>query len=89
MVAGDLANGYAKHAPYDVIMLGGAVEEVPGSIADQLAEGGRLVAVVTGGSRVGRGKLIWRRRGALSERILFDAEVPPLPGFVIERGFVF
>ncbi len=89
VVAGELIDGYPKQAPYDVIVLGGAVDEVPQSITDQLAEGGRLMAVVTGGSRVGKGKLILRRHGVLSGRALFDAAVPPLPGFVIERGFVF
>jgi hypothetical protein len=30
-----------------------------------------------------------RSHGALSSRVLFDASIPPLPGFDIERGFVF
>jgi protein-L-isoaspartate(D-aspartate) O-methyltransferase len=89
VVAGALEEGYAEQAPYDVILLGGAVEEVPRSITDQLGEGGRLMAVVTGGSRVGKGNLIHRVHGDLSGRVLFDAAVPPLPGFAVERGFVF
>ncbi len=89
VVQGALEKGYARQAPYDAIVLGGAIDEVPPMIADQLAEGGRLVAVVTGGSSAGVGVLILRARGALSRRILFDASVPPLPGFAVERGFVF
>ncbi len=89
VVKGTLEKGYARQAPYDAIVLGGAVDEVPPAIADQLAEGGRLVAVVTGGSPAGVGVLMLRARGALSRRILFDASVPPLPGFAVERGFVF
>ena len=97
VVTGVLREGYAKQAPYDVIVLEGAVEEVPPALSDQLVEGGRLVAVVTGGNggghpgayRVGRATLMRRLHGALSSRVLFDASIPPLPGFDIERGFVF
>ena len=100
VIKGTLAAGYAKQAPYDAILLGGAVDEVPPAIADQLAEGGRLVAVVTGRASglssgrssgrasVGEGVLMLRVRGVLSRRVLFDAALPPLPGFEVERGFV-
>ena len=99
VVTGALAEGYAKQAPYDVIVLEGAVEAVPPSLSDQLAEGGRLVAVVTepdhhrignlAGNHLGRATLMQRKNGALSRLVLFDASIPPLPGFDIERGFVF
>lgn len=89
VVTGELREGYANQAPYDVIVLGGAVDEVPQALSDQLVEGGRLVAVVTGGNAVGRATLMRRMHGGLSSRILFDASVPPLPGFALEKGFVF
>ncbi len=89
VVVGEHAAGYAAQAPYDVIVLEGAVEQVPEALGEQLVEGGRLVAVVTGGGRVGKATLMLRVRGVLSSRILFDAAVPPLPGFAVERGFVF
>ena len=79
----------ARLAAYDAIVLGGSVDEAPRALTDQLAEGGRLVAVVTGGSAVGRGVVVLRLHGALSRRVLFDAAVPPLPEFRVERGFVF
>ena len=89
VVVGEHAAGYAAQAPYDVIVLEGAVEQVPEALGEQLVEGGRLVAVVTGGGRVGKATLMLRVRGALSGRVLFDAAVSPLPGFAVERGFVF
>ncbi len=93
VVTGELAEGYANQAPYDVIVLEGAVEEVPRALSDQLSEDGRLVAVVTGENRggihLGRATLMRRMHGRLSVRVLFDASVPPLPGFAVERGFVF
>ncbi len=45
-VAGPLEQGHAAQAPYDVIFINGAVEEVPQALLDQLADGGRLIAVV-------------------------------------------
>jgi protein-L-isoaspartate(D-aspartate) O-methyltransferase len=90
VVEGRLAEGYPKQAPYNVILLGGAVAEVPTAIADQLAEGGRLVTVVSAGpGRGGRATLMRRDGGMTSSRVLYDAALPVLPGFDAEPGFVF
>jgi protein-L-isoaspartate(D-aspartate) O-methyltransferase len=43
---GDAARGWAKQAPYDVIVLTGSTPELPDAFCDQLAPGGRLFAVV-------------------------------------------
>ena len=45
VVRGALTAGYAKQAPYNVILIDGAVAEIPPEICDQLSEGGRLVTV--------------------------------------------
>jgi protein-L-isoaspartate(D-aspartate) O-methyltransferase len=89
VVEGRLAEGYPKQAPYNVILLNGAVSEVPLAIADQLAEGGRLVTVVSVGAGLGRATLMRRDSGVISSRILCDAAVPVLPGFEAAPGFVF
>ncbi len=89
VVEGRLAEGYPKQAPYNVILLNGAVSEVPLAIADQLAEGGRLVTVVSVGAGLGRATLMRRDSGVISSRILCDAAVPVLPGFEATPGFVF
>ncbi len=89
VVEGRLAEGYPKQAPYNVILLGGAVAEIPAAIADQLAEGGRLVAVVSAGPGLGRATLMRRDGGVISSRVLYDAALPVLPGFEAEPGFVF
>lgn len=88
VVAGPLRDGFADQAPYDVIVIEGAVEAVPEALSDQLGEGGRLVAVVGEGA-VGRAALFLRVDGVLSRRDLFDAAVPRLPGFEVAPGFVF
>lgn len=84
---GPLPAGCPKHAPYDVIYLDGAVEEVPQSLADQLGEGGRMVGVLVEGG-IGRAMLWLKSRGAISRRALFDANVAPLPGFKVPARFV-
>ncbi len=89
VVEGRLVEGYPKQAPYNVILLGGAVAEVPAAVADQLAEGGRLVAVVSAGPGLGRATLMRRDGGVISSRILYDAALPVLPGFEAAPGFVF
>ena len=90
VVGGTLTEGYGKQAPYDVILLGGTVEFLPETISAQLADGGRLAAVVkTANGGVGRAMLYLRDGGVIAHRALFDASVPALPGFAKERGFVF
>ncbi|HTY69710.1 MAG TPA: protein-L-isoaspartate O-methyltransferase [Alphaproteobacteria bacterium] len=89
VVVGPLAGGFAAAAPYAVILFAGAVERVPPSITEQLAEGGRLVAVIAPAGEPGRATLITRVGGALSRRVVFDAGTPVLPGLQLEPGFVF
>jgi protein-L-isoaspartate(D-aspartate) O-methyltransferase len=87
-VAGALADGHAARAPYDAILIEGAVEQVPSALAQQLAEGGRLATVQNQGG-VGRAMLFTKTAGGLSSRVLFDANVHMLPGFATPRGFSF
>ena len=89
VIEADLRQGYAEQAPYDVILFDGALAHIPDDICTQLAEGGRLVAVVENAAGMGRAILVARREGVLSRRVLFDAAIPPLPGFAAEAGFVF
>lgn len=89
VVEGALKAGYQKQAPFNVIVFQGAVSEVPEAVKRQLAEGGRLVAVVCDEAGIGRGTLIQRAGDSFSARILFDAATPLLPGFAREAGFVF
>jgi protein-L-isoaspartate(D-aspartate) O-methyltransferase len=86
--SGPLAKGWAKAAPYDLILFDGAVELIPPAIIDQLADGGRLAApiVQNGVTRLALGRKAGSGFGMQS---FADAEAPILPGFVIERGFSF
>jgi protein-L-isoaspartate(D-aspartate) O-methyltransferase len=87
-VAGELAKGWPKGAPYDLILLDGAVEEIPETLAKQLAPGGCLAGAI-----IDRGvtRLVVGRssNGALGLRTIADADVEALPGFERPRAFTF
>jgi protein-L-isoaspartate(D-aspartate) O-methyltransferase len=87
-VAGDLAEGWAKGAPYDIILLDGAVEEVPATVIKQLAPSGRLAGAIVdrGVTRLVVGRVAG---GSLGLRSLADADVAVLPGFSRPRAFTF
>lgn len=88
-IAGDLKKGCPAQGPYGVIVFDGAISRIDDQIGAQLAEGGRLVAVLRDGPGMGKAILALRRGGKLSHRILFDAGTPYLPGFAPEPSFVF
>lgn len=88
VVQGALTEGFKPKAPYDVILINGAVESVPDALLNQLAEGGRLVAIVRDGA-LGRAHLYVRERGRTGCRADFDSGVPLLAGFRKVVGFVF
>ncbi len=81
--------GWPEQGPFDVILIDGAVPEVPAALLEQLAEGGRLVSILQEGEAVGRGVLYGKRSGSVSHCTLFDALVGPCPGFEQKAGFVF
>jgi len=87
-VEGPLEAGWTKGAPYDQILIDGAVETIPDAILAQLADGGRL-----GTSLVDRGvsRLIVGRKagGAFGYLSLGDAGTPALPGFSRPKAFTF
>lgn len=85
-VEGDLRAGCPEHAPFNAILIEGAIDEVPPAILDQLADGGRLAAVVVWNG-VGRATLYRRDGQHLSRRFLFDANVPVLKEFRTPPAF--
>ncbi|MEI9993752.1 MAG: protein-L-isoaspartate O-methyltransferase [Rhizomicrobium sp.] len=88
VVQGGLTEGVKAQAPFDVIVIEGMVEDVPDTLTGQLAEGGRLVAIVNQGEQ-GRAHLFVRDKGGIGRRMDFDATIPLLSGFRKVVGFVF
>lgn len=89
LVEGPLAEGDKPHGPYDVIVLEGAVTQVPERLLFQLADGGRLVTVTQRAGGLGEATLTLRVGDTFSTRSLSDAAAKLLPGFERRPGFVF
>ena len=87
VVEGPLTEGAAKHGPYDVILVEGAVERMPDSLVDQLKEGGRLIAIFAEGA-LGIVRVGYNIDGRVNWRFAFNASAPVLPGFEARRAFV-
>lgn len=76
--------------PYDVILIEGAVQQVPAAIVAQLVDGGRLATIVAGPpGALGTAQLFVKEGGVASARTLFDAGTPSLPGFAPPPRFTF
>lgn len=88
VVEGPLAQGYASEAPFDVIVIEGAVEDVPPSLFEQLKDGGRLVVVV-GVGNAGRATLYLKENGNMAARRGFNSAVRALAEFRNEPIFQF
>jgi len=83
------AGGAPAAAPFDVIVIEGAVPEIPKQLLSQLKEGGRLAAVA-GTGNVGKMVLYTRAGQSFSRYAAFDASVAVLPGFAAPApAFVF
>jgi protein-L-isoaspartate(D-aspartate) O-methyltransferase len=85
---GALTEGWPAGAPYDVIIIEGAIEFVPEALGRQLRDGGRLVCVF-GRAPAGKAMLWQATSGHPNGRPIFDAAAPLLPGFAKPPEFAF
>jgi protein-L-isoaspartate(D-aspartate) O-methyltransferase len=83
-----LIEGWPARAPYDAILVDGAVEFVPDALIRQLAPEA-LLAVIERDDRISRAMLYERVGERATRWPLFEAWAPLLPGFVKKREFVF
>ena len=85
----DGAIGAAAEAPFDLIVLGGSVAEVPQNLLAQVKVGGRLLAVV-GEDPVMCATLITRvSETEFKTRALWDSAAPALQNFPVPSHFQF
>ena len=89
--AGSFERGCAVEAPYNVILINGAVAAAPLGLADQLAPGGRILAILRSAEApIGRATLFQKAgEKGLGSRSLFDANASYLPGFGPRPAFAF
>lgn len=86
VIDGPLNAGAAKHGPYDVIIVEGAVAALPAEIGDQLCEGGRI-AVLFMEDALGVCRIGYKIDGVITWRFAFNAAAPVLPGFERAQAF--
>jgi protein-L-isoaspartate(D-aspartate) O-methyltransferase len=88
LIAGPNVAGAPEHGPYDLILIDGAIEILPDTLAAQLADGGRIATGLIEGpvTRLATGV---KRGEHLVLRAVHDMEFAPLPGFAKAREFVF
>ena len=90
LVTGPLAAGWPANAPYDVILIEGAVPEVPPALADQLhQETGRVLAVLCGEGRATQAIIGELTPAGLGTYPLFDCGTPPIPSLGRAPAFEF
>ena len=88
LVEAPLPAGYADGAPYDVIIVDGAIEVVPDALVAQVRPGGRAVSglVDNGVTRLAAGRRTDRGFALVP---FADAECVVLPGFAAPKPFTF
>lgn len=75
---GDAARGWARHAPYDVIVLTGSTPVLPQAFLGQLEAGGRLFAVVGEAPAMAARLVTCTAPGAFRATDLFETVIAPL-----------
>lgn len=85
---GALTDGAPAHGPYDAILIEGGVETLPEALEAQVKPGGRIGAIFTSGTG-GQARIGVRTDAGMTWRRAFDATAPLLPGFALEKSFVF
>ena len=90
VITGPIKSGHKQQAPYDVIIFSGAVHYLPSNLEEQLAEGGRIVAIMVDAEQnIGRAMLWIKIRGELSQRVICDAYAPVLKSIQNSTSFNF
>jgi protein-L-isoaspartate(D-aspartate) O-methyltransferase len=88
VVKGPLEDGWERSAPYDLILIDGAIEYIPEAIIAQLTDHGRLGAALVdqGVCRLAIGRRAGKGFGV---HTIADAAAAALPGFAKPRTFTF
>lgn len=86
--SGPLNAGWKEGAPYNLIFIEGMIDAVSDAIGEQLAEGGRVVAIMPDNG-VSRAVALVKSNGVFIRRNGFQAAGPVVPGFSKKQAFEF
>lgn len=90
LVSGPLAAGWPALAPYDLILIEGAVPSIPPALAAQThQETGRIVAAIYAEGRITQAVIAEATAAGLGTSALFDCATPPLPSLRQKPVFAF
>ena len=90
VVSGPLGAGWPAHAPYDLILIEGAVPQIPPALAAQTRqETGRIIAAICGDGRITQAVIAEATGVGLGISTLFDCATPPLPSLRQAAVFAF
>ncbi len=86
--SGDLTKGHSRKGPYSLIIIDGAVEQLPDTIIKQLDENGRLLTgmVENGVTRIAMGH---KRNGTFGLTPFADSDIMALSQFVAPKSYKF
>jgi protein-L-isoaspartate(D-aspartate) O-methyltransferase len=74
---GDGYNGWPQHAPFDIIIVTAAAEEIPKPLIEQLAENGRLVIPVGEPGAIQELILLVKKNGRIEKKSLTSVRFVP------------
>jgi protein-L-isoaspartate(D-aspartate) O-methyltransferase len=90
LVSGPLVEGCPAEGPFDLILIEGAVPDIPPALTEQIApHSGRLIGVMCGEGRVTQAVMGERTRAGLRTTMLFDCATPVLPSLRRTPSFEF
>ena len=86
---GDASHGWAKGAPYDIIILSGSTPSLPDAFLRQLKVGGRLLAVVGEAPAMRMRRITRREESVFETQDILETVVAPLINAAQSPTFVF
>ena len=90
VVTGPLDAGWPANGPYDLILIEGAVPEIPAALAAQTHQGnGRLLAAIHAEGRATQAVIAEATAFGVSISTLFDCGTPPIPSLRKAPVFAF
>ena len=90
LLSGPLIAGCPQNAPYDLILIEGAVPDIPATLVGQIQqETGRIIAAICRDGAVTQAVQCEATMAGLGHSTLFDCGTHPIPAFRKAPGFAF
>ena len=87
-INGKMIEGCSEQGPFNAIIIGGAIDEVPLKILNQLEHNGRLIAMINN-NVISNVVEYQKKNNTFTERFLFNCSAPKLKSFNKRKSFSF